>query len=80
MKLIVKAALVAVILNVVLPLLVAPFATETEINACIKDDNLSLKERFMVMLLHHKHMPVMSSVIVALIVVLSIVLGGKLRM
>tara|TARA_B100001769_G_C22070859_1_gene576353 strand:+ start:516 stop:758 length:243 start_codon:yes stop_codon:yes gene_type:complete len=79
MKLIVKAALVAVILNVVLPLLVAPFATETEINACIKDDNLNLKERFMVMLLHHKHMPVMSSAIVALVVVLSIVLGGKLR-
>jgi hypothetical protein len=49
------------ILNVILPLLLAPFATDTEKNACIKDENLTLKEKFMVMLLHHKHMPVMSS-------------------
>jgi len=79
MKLIVKAALVAIVLNFVLPLLVGPFATETEKNACIKDGNLNLKERFMVMLLHHKYMPIMSSAIVALVVVLSIILGNKLH-
>jgi len=52
--LLVKAAIVAMILNVILPLLLAPFATDTEKNACIKDENLTLKEKFMVMLLHHK--------------------------
>ena len=78
MNILVKAALVAVVLNVVLPFLVAPFASEVEKNACIKDTSLSLKEKFMVMLLHHKHMPIMSSAIVALVVVLSIVVGKKI--
>lgn len=80
MKLLVKAAIIAMVLNVILPLLLAPFATDTEMNACIKDETLTLKEKFMVMLLHHKHMPVMSSAIVALVVVLSIVIGEKIKM
>lgn len=79
MNSLVKAALVAVILNIALPFIVAPFASETEKNACIKDNDLNLKEKFMVMLLHHKHMPVMSSAIVALVVVLSVLIGEKIR-
>lgn len=79
MTALVKAALVAVILNVALPFVIAPFASEKEKNACIKDKQLNLKEKFMVMLLHHKEMPAMSSAIVALVVVLSVVIGEKMR-
>lgn len=79
MTALVKAAFVAVILNVALPFVIAPFASEKEKNACIKDTQLNLKEKFMVMLLHHKEMPVMSSAIVALVVVLSVVIGEKMR-
>tara|TARA_Y100001936_G_C15742642_1_gene491781 strand:- start:304 stop:540 length:237 start_codon:yes stop_codon:yes gene_type:complete len=78
MNTLVKAALVAVILNVALPFVIAPFATEKEKNACIKDMELNLKEKFMVMLLHHKHMPIMSSAIVALVVVLSSIIAQKI--
>ena len=80
MKILIKAPLVAVILNVVLPFVIAPFASEKEKNACIKDGGLNPKEKFMVMLLHHKEMPVMSSAIVALVVVLSVVIGEKMKM
>ena len=80
MNFLTKAALVAVILNIVLPFVIAPFASEKEMNACIKDNNLNIKEKFMVMLLHHKEMPIMSSAIVALVVVLSIVIGKKINM
>tara|TARA_B100000768_G_scaffold160227_1_gene159686 strand:+ start:438 stop:674 length:237 start_codon:yes stop_codon:yes gene_type:complete len=78
MKIIVKAALVSVILNIVLPFVLYPFATEREKNACIKDDDLNLKEKFMVMLLHHKHMPIMSSVIIALVISISVLVAKKI--
>ena len=78
MNYIVKAAFVSVILNLVLPLILYPFATEREQNACIKDVDLNIKERFMVMLLHHKHMPVMSSIIIALVISISILIGERI--
>ena len=78
MNYIVKAALVSVILNLILPLILYPFATEREQNACIKDVDLNIKERFMVMLLHHKHMPVMSSIIIALVITISILIGERI--
>ena len=78
MKIIVKAALVSVILNIVLPFVLYPFATEREKNACIKDDDLNLKEKFMVMLIHHKHMPIMSSVIIALVISISVLVAKKI--
>tara|TARA_B100000900_G_scaffold360312_1_gene332336 strand:- start:787 stop:1023 length:237 start_codon:yes stop_codon:yes gene_type:complete len=78
MNYIVKAAFVSVILNLVLPLILYPFATEREQNACIKDVDLNIKERFMVMLLHHKHMPVMSSIIIALVITISILIGERI--
>tara|TARA_B100000575_G_scaffold277357_1_gene263607 strand:+ start:1844 stop:2080 length:237 start_codon:yes stop_codon:yes gene_type:complete len=78
MNYIVKAAFVSVVLNLVLPLILYPFATEREQNACIKDVDLNIKERFMVMLLHHKHMPVMSSIIIALVITISILIGERI--
>ena len=78
MNYIVKAAFVSVVLNLVLPLILYPFATEREQNACIKDVDLNIKERFMVMLLHHKHMPIMSSIIIALVITISILIGERI--
>ncbi len=79
MKLVVRASIIAVVLNLVLPVLVSPMATEKEKNACIKDSNLTIKEKFMIMLLHHKHMPIMSSIIVALVVALSIIASNGMK-
>ena len=68
---ILKAAIIAIVLNLILPYTVAPFATEKEKNACIKDKNLSFKEKFVIMLLHHQYMPIMSSIIVAIVIFVS---------
>ena len=78
MNIIIKAALVAIVLNLVLPFIVSPIATDKEKNACIKDTELNLKEKFMVMLLHHKHMPIMSSAIVALVLTVSVILAERI--
>ena len=78
MNTIIKAALVAIVLNLVLPFIVSPIATDKEKNACIKDTELNLKEKFMVMLLHHKHMPIMSSAIVALVLTVSVILAERI--
>jgi len=75
MNIVLKAALISMVLNLILPYFVSPFATEKEKNACIKDKNLNLKEKFMIMLLHHQLMPVMSSVIVAIVLLVSVTLA-----
>ena len=69
---ILKAAIIAIILNIILPYFVSPFATEREKNACIKDTDLNFKEKFVIMLLHHQYMPIMSSVIVAIVIFVSV--------
>ena len=75
MNIVLKAALISMVLNLILPYFVSPFATEKEKNACIKDKNLSFKEKFMIMLLHHQLMPVMSSVIGAIVLLVSVTLA-----
>ena len=78
MNYIIKSAFVAVVLNLLLPFILYPFATEKEKNACIKDEDLNIKERFMVMLLHHKNMPIMSSIIIALVITVSVLIGERI--
>ena len=70
---------VAVALNVVLPMVVRPFATETQVNPPNGAENLSLVDQVMHMLVHHAQVPLTSSLIVALIVVLALVLGKRLK-
>lgn len=76
---IMNAVLMAVVLNIVLPMVLTPFATEEE--KMPKDGAASLdpKGQFMHMMVHHEQVPVMSSVIVALIVALAIFLGYKMK-
>lgn len=52
-----------------------PLATQEEIKPPNGASNLSLKGQFMHMLVHHGQVPFTSSVIVALIVGLSLLLG-----
>jgi len=70
-----NAVLMGVILNIVLPYLVKPFAKEEEIKPPNGVKSLDFKGQIMHMLIHHHMVPVSSSVIVALIVGLSVYLG-----
>ena len=78
-RLICYSIFVAVIINLVLPKLVMPFATKEEVKPPNGADKLSFKGQLMHMLVHHGQVPLTSSIIVALIVFLSIMLGKKLE-
>tara|TARA_B100001115_G_C15445903_1_gene209695 strand:- start:37 stop:321 length:285 start_codon:yes stop_codon:yes gene_type:complete len=67
-----KSVLIAVIINIVLPYLLKPFATKKEIKPPNGAHNLSFKEQLMHMFVHHAQVPLTSSVIVAVIVSLSV--------
>jgi len=73
-KCILNAMLVAVLLNIALPFAVAPFATSDEKMPPGGAASLSLKGQYMHMLVHHKQVPVVSSLIVALITGLAVYL------
>jgi len=74
-KCILNAILIGILLNIILPLVVAPFATPEEKMPKKGATSLSPKGQFMHMLVHHGQVPVMSSAIIALIVGLSVYLG-----
>ncbi len=75
-----NAIFYSVVLNIVLPMVVAPFATEDEIKPPNGAENLSFKSQIMHMLVHHKQVPLASSLVVALIVGLSVYLGYKFKL
>jgi len=68
-----------VLLNIVLPLVLKPHATEEEIRPPNGAASLSLKGQFMHMMVHHNQVPLMSSVIIAIIVGLSVYLGNNYK-
>lgn len=74
-KCILNAILIGIVLNIVLPLIVAPFATSEEKMPKEGAASLPPKGQFMHMLVHHGQVPVVSSAIIALIVGLSVYLG-----
>jgi hypothetical protein len=78
-KCIANAVIMGVVLNLVLPLLLTPFATKEEIDPPAGATALCYKGQFMHILVHHKQVPLMSSFIVALIVGLAVYLGYKLK-
>ena len=67
-----KAVIVAIILNLVLPIVASPFATPEEIKPPNGASNLSFKSQIMHMLVHHNQVPLTSSIIIAAIVFISI--------
>ncbi len=70
--LILKACVVGIILNLVLPFILKPFATPQEIKPPNGAASLSYKGQFMHMMVHHNQVPFMSSLIIALILGLSV--------
>tara|TARA_B100000963_G_scaffold338303_1_gene335056 strand:+ start:2072 stop:2329 length:258 start_codon:yes stop_codon:yes gene_type:complete len=68
-----------VILNLILPSILKPFATEEEIKPKNGASSLSFKGQFMHMMVHHNQVPFMSSVIIAFMVGLSGYLGNKYK-
>ena len=71
--------IVAIIINLVLPNILKPFATKNEIKPPNGAENLSFKEQLMHMFVHHAQVPITSSIIVAIIVILSNILGEYLK-
>lgn len=63
---------IAVLLNLVLPFLLKPLASEEEVSPPNGAANLSMKGQLMHMFVHHAQVPVSSSVIVAVIVVVAL--------
>jgi hypothetical protein len=72
---ILNACFYSIILNLILPFIVKPFATPDEIKPPDGASNLSFKSQIMHMLVHHSQVPIASSIIIVLIVALSIKLG-----
>jgi hypothetical protein len=66
---------VSIILNLILPMVVFPFATSSQITPPNGAAALGMWDQIMHMLVHHKQVPLVSSLIVALIVLLSVVAG-----
>jgi predicted secreted protein len=74
-----NAIVFGVVLNIVLPMALIPFATEEEKKPPSGAASLDMKGQFMHMMVHHGQVPVMSSVIVALMVGLAVYLGYVLK-
>ena len=72
-----KPVIVAVILNIVLPMIVSPLATKEEIKPPNGASNLNLKSQLMHMLVHHNQVIFSSSLIVALIVAISVYVSNE---
>ena len=69
---------IAIILNIILPIILKPFATSEEIKPTNGANNLSFKGQFMHMMVHHNQVILTSSIIIAIIVGLSMLIGIKI--
>ncbi len=73
-KVIICAIFIAVVINLILPMLLKPLATEEEVKPPNGAQNLPFKSQLMHMFVHHAQVPVSSSIIIAVIVGLSLVI------
>ena len=69
---------IGVLINLILPHLAMNIATEDEINPPNGATALDVKGQLMHMLVHHGQVPISSSMLVAVIVGLSVLLGREL--
>jgi len=77
MNLLHSSVVIAVILNLILPSIVKPYATKEQIKPPNGAHNLPFFDQIMHMLVHHNQVPLTSSLIVALIVGLSVEIGRR---
>ena len=74
-KLVLYSVIVAIIINLVLPFVLKSFATQTQISPPNGAQNLSFFDQLMHMFVHHAQVPLTSSIIVAVIIVISVYLA-----
>jgi hypothetical protein len=74
-----NAIVIGVVLNIVLPMVVNPFATVEEKMPKGGAASLDPKGQFVHMLVHHGQVPIVSSFIVAIIVGLSVFIGYQMK-
>ena len=74
-KVLLGTVLASVVLNLVLPMVAKQFATDKQVNG---GNDMNLWDNMMHMLVHHADKPLSSSLVVALVVVLSVHFGGML--
>ena len=70
--------LVGILINLILPKIISPFATQNQIKPPNGAGKLSFYSQLIHMLVHHAQVPLSSSVIIAVIILLSLVLGKKI--
>ena len=75
----IHAILIGVLINVILPQAVKPFATASQIKPPNGAAALSFFDQLMHMFVHHAQVPLTSSIIVAVIVGLSVAGAEKLK-
>ena len=73
-----KCVTIAIALNIILPFILTPFASVSEIKPPNGAAMLSFKGQFMHMMVHHNQVIFMSSFIVGLIVFLSVVVAENI--
>ncbi len=80
MKQLLKPVMIGVAINIVLPMIVKPFATPDEIKPPTGNaKDLNMKQQLIHMMVHHAQVPVSSSIIVGTIVGLSVFISGKIK-
>lgn len=80
MKELIKPIMIGVAINLVLPMIVKPFATKDEIKPPTGNaKDLNMKQQLIHMMVHHSQVPVSSSIIVGTIVGLSVFIAGKIK-
>ena len=70
-----KSVIIAVVLNLILPLIVKPFASPGQIKPPNGAQNLSYFDQLIHMLIHHAQVPLTSSIIVGVVIGLSMYLA-----
>ena len=73
-----KCIAIAVVINLVIPQVLKPFATKEQIKPPHGAQNLPFLDQLMHMFVHHAQVPVSSSLIIAVIVGLSVYLSKKI--
>ena len=74
-KTLICSVVVSIVLNLVLPAVLKPLATPEQIKPPNGAEKLSFWDQLMHMFVHHAQVPVTSSIIVAVIVLLSVMIG-----
>ena len=77
-ELMLNVSLVAILLNLVLPYTASFYATPEEVKPKNGVSELSFKSQIMHMLVHHSQVPLSSSVIIALIVIVAFLIASKM--